>query len=131
MQAYVEIILYHVAFDRKANTTRDVESYVLPSLCQKDVADNFSSRNSMVCFLLPHNNSLLWSWQGSAWLHLHGLCVCCCCCCCVHVMCVFYVFCRLGVAWLYYGNVLLTTTFLQNDPHCRIRRRNMKNNTYM
>ncbi len=26
---------------------------------------------------------------------------------------------RLGGAWLYYGIVLLTTTFLQYDPHCR------------
>ena len=26
--------------------------------------------------------------------------------------------CRFGCAWLYYGVVLLTTSLLQNDPHC-------------
>jgi len=25
---------------------------------------------------------------------------------------------RFGCAWLYYGIVLLTTTLIQNDPHC-------------
>ena len=28
------------------------------------------------------------------------------------------VYCRLGCAWLYYGVVLLTTSLIQNDPHC-------------
>ncbi len=39
----------------------------------------------------------------------------------VHHVCIYEaVFCylRFGAAWLYYGIVLLTTQFLQHDPHC-------------
>ncbi len=59
-------------------------------------------------FLTVHKNLDAWVyWQPTYYIH-HAV---------INAIRVFPL--RLGCAWLYYGIVLLTTTLLQYDPHCR------------